>query len=285
MIAVTGATGQLGRLVIESLLRRGVAPAEVVAAVRSPEKAADLAARGVQVRQADYGRPETLEAAFEGVDRLLFISGSEVGQRIPQHRNVVEAAKKAGVGFIAYTSAPKADTTPMKLAGEHKATEAMIRESGLPFAFLRNGWYVELYTGNLAQTLETGVILGSAGEGRLSAAPRADYADAAAAVLTTDGHDGQVYELGGDEAFTMAELAAEITRQSGREVVYRDLPEAEYAQALVGFGLPEPAAAIFADADRAIAAGHLYIDTGDLRRLIGRPTTPLAEAIRQSLPD
>lgn len=285
MIAITGATGHLGRLVIEVLLERGTAPSEIIAAVRSPEKAADLAARGVEVREADYTKPDTLETALEGVGRLLLISSNEVGQRFAHHRNVIEAAKKAGVGFIAYTSIVRADSNPMMLAAEHKATEEVIRASGIPFALLRNGWYTENYTGQLPQYLENGVILGSAGEGRVSAAPRADYAAAAAAVLTGESHEGAVYELGGDDAFTMAELAAEISHQSGTEVVYRDLPAEEYEEALVGFGLSETYAAVLADSDRAIANGHLFVETGDLRRLIGRPTTPLADAVAAALTD
>lgn len=283
MIAVTGATGQLGRLVIESLLRRGVSPSELVAVVRSPEKAADLAARGVAVRRADYAEPDALATAFEGVDRLLLISSSEVGQRLAHHRNAVEAATRAGVGRLVYTSILRAGTSPMRLAEEHRATEELIRASGLPFTLLRNGWYTENHTRTLAQVLEHGTMLGSAGEGRVSAAPRADYAEAAAAVLIGDGHEGRVYELGGDEAFTMAALAAEITRQSGTEVVYRDLPEGEYARMLVGFGVPEPAAAVFADADARLAEGHLYVDSGDLSRLLGRPTVPMAETVAHSL--
>lgn len=279
MIAVTGATGHLGRLVVEDLIERGVAPSEIVAAVRSPEKAADLAARGVIVREADYTKPDTLETAFEGVDRLLLVSSSEVGQRLGHHTNVIEAAQQAGVGLLVYTSLAFADTSPMMLATEHKATEALIRESGLPFVILRNGWYTENYTGTLGQTLESGVIVGSAGEGRISAATRADYAEAAAVVLTSEGHEGKVYELGGDEAFTMAELAAEITRVTGTEVVYRDMPTEEHVRALVGFGLPENVAALFADFDAAIAQDYLFVESGALRRLIGRPTTSLADAI------
>lgn len=283
MIAVTGATGHLGRLVIDALLERGTDPSEVVAAVRSPEKAADLAARGVHVREADYTKPDTLASAFGGVDRLLLISSSEVGQRLAHHRNVVEAAKRAGVGFLAYTSILRAATSPMRLAEEHRATEELVRESGIPFAFLRNGWYTENYTEQLGPALEHGALLGSAGEGLVSAATRADYAAAAAAVLMGDGHEGAVYELAGDDAFTMAELAAEVSRQSGTPVAYRDLPENEYARALVGFGLPEPFAAVLADSDRGIAAGHLYEDGGDLRRLIGRPTTPMPDAVASAL--
>jgi NAD(P)H dehydrogenase (quinone) len=283
LIAVTGATGQLGRLVVEALLGRGVPAGRVVAVVRDPEKAAGLAARGVQVRRADYTRPETLDAAFEGVGRLLLISGNEVGQRLPQHANVVRAAQKAGVGLLAYTSILRADGSAMLLAGEHKGTEALIRDSGLTYALLRNGWYFENYNGAIKQADAHGVIMGSAGEGRVSAASRADYAEAAAAVLTGEGHAGKVYELAGDSGFTYGELAAEVARQSGREVVYKDMPEDEYARALVGFGLPEPLARALADSDIGIKRGELFDGGGDLRGLIGRPTTTLADAVTEAL--
>ena len=283
MIAVTGATGHLGRLVVKDLLDRGVAPSELVAAVRSPEKASALADHGVAIRRADYTEPASLKSAFEGIDRLLLISSSEVGERVSHHRNVVDAAEETGVGFLAYTSMLRAATSPMQLAAEHRATEELIRESGIPFTFLRNGWYIENYTEQLDQALAQGVLIGSAGEGRISGATRADYAAAAAAVLTGEGHEGEVYELGGDEAFTMDEVAEEITAQSGTEVVYRDLPVEEYRQALVDAGLPEPYAAALADSDRGIAEGHLYVESGDLRRLIGRPTTPLADAVAAAL--
>jgi NAD(P)H dehydrogenase (quinone) len=283
MIAVTGSTGHFGRIVIDNLLERGVAPGQIVALARSPEKAADLAARGVQVRQADYSQPETLVAALRGVEKLLFVSGSEAGQRIPQHRNVVDAARQAGVRLIAYTSILNADATSMQLAAEHKATEEMIRASGIPFVLLRNSWYLENYTGNLASTVEHGVLLGSADEGRLNAATRADLAVAAAAVIAGEGHENQVYELGGDVAFTLSELAEVISRESGRPVEYRNLPEDAYAEALVGFGLPEGFARVLADSDRGIARGELYTDSGDLRRLIGRPTTTPAEAVAAAL--
>ena len=284
MLALTGATGHLGRLVLEALLHKGIAPAQIVAAVRAPEQAAEFAARGVQVREADYDQPGTLCPALEGVDRLLFISSSEAGRRIPQHRHVIEAAVDAGVGFVAYTSILKADATPMLLASEHKATEELLRASGLAYAFLRNGWYTENYTGQLPHYLRHGVILGAAGEGRISAAPRADYAAAAAAVLTGEGHEGATYELGGDDAFTMTELAAEISKQTGTDVLYRDMPVEEYQHALVGFGMPEPAAAMYADADGAVARGDLFAGSGDLHRLIGRPTTPLADVVAAALP-
>ncbi|TQS40246.1 SDR family oxidoreductase [Cryptosporangium phraense] len=279
MITVTAATGHLGRLVVADLLERGVPASDITAAVRTPEKAADL---GVRVVKADYDEPDTLAEAFAGTDRLLFISASEAGARSRQHRNVVEAARAANVGLIAYTGILKSDTTSLKLAQEHQETEAAIKASGLPFVFLRNGWYLENYTGQIAQAVENGVVLGASGDGRVSAAARADFAAAAAAVLV-DPVPGSIYELGGDEAFTLSEYAAEVSRQSGTPVVYRDLPEAEYAQTLAGFGIPQPFAEILADSDRGLAAGDLFTDSGDLRRLIGRPTTSLADAVGDAL--
>lgn len=284
MIAVTGVTGHLGRLVIEALVERGVAPGEIAALARTPEKDPAMAGRGVEVRRADYTRPDTLAAAVKGVDRLLLVSSSEVGQRVAQHRNLIDAAREAGVGMLAYTSILKADASEMQLAAEHRATEEMIRASGIPFVFLRNGWYLENYTENLAPALEHGVLLGSAEDGRVSAAARADYATAAAVVLTGEGHAGRVYELGGDQAFTLVALAEEISRQTGRRVEYRDLPEAAYAAALVDAGVPEPFARVLADSDRGIARGELFTDSADLRRLIGRPTTTLADALAAALP-
>jgi NAD(P)H dehydrogenase (quinone) len=284
LIAVTGATGHLGRLVVESLLERGVPAGRIVAGVRRPEKASELSARGVQVRAADYTRPETLDAALEGVGRLLLVSSNEVGQRFAQHRNVIEAAKRARVELLAYTSVLKAPTSGLMLAGEHKATEEAVGASGLPSVFLRHSWYTENYDASIAQGVAHGAILGSADGGRVSAASRADYAAAAAAVLTEAGHENKAYELGGDEAFTLAELAAEVSRQSGREVVYRDLSPEAYAEALVSAGVPEPFARVLADSDQGIARGELYTDSGDLRRLAGRPTVTLAEAVAAALP-
>jgi NAD(P)H dehydrogenase (quinone) len=210
---------------------------------------------------------------------VLLVSGNELGQRVRQHRNAIDAAKAAGVGLLAYTSAPKADSSSLLLAAEHKATEEALRESGVPFVLLRNSWYFEVYTDQLPTTLQNGAILGSAGNGRVSAAARADYAEAAAAVLAGDGHEGAVYELGGDDSFTLSELADEITKQTGTQVTYRDLSVDEYQQALVGFGLPEAVAATYADVDRGIGAGELHITTGDLSRLIGRRTTSLSQAV------
>ncbi|MBU4518591.1 MAG: SDR family oxidoreductase [Gammaproteobacteria bacterium] len=282
MIAITGATGQLGRLVLQNLLKT-VPASQIVAAVRSPEKAADLAALGVQVRQADYVQPATLEAAFQGVDKLLLISSSEVGQRATQHAAVIAAAQKAGVKLLAYTSLLRADTSPLALAAEHKETEAMLRASGLPHVLLRNGWYTENYTGSVGSALQYGAVMGSAKDGRIASATRADYAAAAAAVLTKDDQAGKVYELAGDTAYTLSELAAEIAQQSGKPVVYNDLPEAAYAAALMQVGLPEGFAALLADSDVGASKGGLFDDGHQLSQLIGRPTTPLADVVKAAL--
>ncbi|MEU4626856.1 SDR family oxidoreductase [Actinoplanes sp. NPDC023801] len=276
-IAVTGATGQLGRLVVESLIARGAVPGEIVAVVRDTAKAGGLLALGVQVREGDYDRPETLTAALAGVDRLLLVSGNAVGRRIAQHTAVIEAAQAAGVGFLAYTSILRADTTPIGLAPEHLATEEKIKNSGIRYAFLRNGWYFENYAGALAAAVAQGTLHGSAGEGRIAAATRADFAEAAAVVLIS-GEPG-VYELAGDHGFTLAELAAETARQSGTPIAYRNLPVTEYQAALVAAGLPEGYAGLLADTDTKIAEGHLDDSTGTLSRLVGRPTTPLTDAV------
>lgn len=281
MITVTAASGQLGRLTVEALLARGVPAGEIVAAVRNPAKAADLTGRGVQVRHANYDLPATLPDALAGTDRLLLVSGSEVGRRVAQHSAVVDAAVAASVSLLAYTSILKADTSGIPLAAEHKATEEYIQASGLRAAYLRNSWYTENYTANLGPALGTGTLLGAANNGRVGAVPRADYAAAAAAVLVDD-LEG-VYELAADEPFTMTELAAEVTRQTGTKVEYRDLDEDEYARALIAAGLPEPYARSLAAADRGIANGELASDSHDLSRLIGRPTTPLAEALAAAL--
>lgn len=282
-ILVTGATGQLGRLAIDSLLARGVDPSDVVALVRDPQKAADLAARGVDVRVGDFEDPSTLDPALGGVDRVLFISGSEVGRRAQQHQNVIEAAVRAGVELVAYTSIVRADSSPLGLAAEHKATEEALAASGLPHVLLRNSWYVENYTAQVPVHLEHGVVLGAAGDGRVSAATRADLAEAAATVVAEDGHAGQVYELGGDSAFTLEQYAAELSARAGTPVVYRDLPVADYAAALVDAGLPEPFAEVLATSDDGLKQGGLLVETGDLSRLLGRPTTTLADALEAAL--
>ncbi|MEV0416046.1 SDR family oxidoreductase [Streptomyces sp. NPDC050448] len=281
-IVVTGATGALGRLVVEELLNR--IPAERVAVVvRSKEKAADLAERGVEVRVADYDAPETLAAAFRSGDRVLLISGNEVGRRVPQHTAVIEAARAAGVAQLAYTGILGGPEADFDLAAEHKVTEQAILDSGLPYTFLRNGWYHENYTGHLGTVLEHGAVVGSAGEGRIASAARADYAAAAAAVLTGEGHLNQVYELSGDTAWSLAEYAAEIAAQSGKEVAYSEVPADAHRSILTGAGVPEGFAALLVDVDAAISRGRLAHTGGDLSRLIGRPTTPVAHAIASAL--
>jgi len=270
----------LGRHVLEALLERGVAAGNIVAAGRSVAKLADFVERGVRVQPMDYADAGSVAAALKGATRVLLISGSEVGQRVDQHRTVIEAAKAEGVELLAYTSIANADTTSMLLADEHKATEALLRESGVPFVLLRNGWYLENYTEQLPGTLAQGAVAGSAGDGKVSAAARADYAHAAAAVLVADGQAGKVYELGGDKAFSMADLAAEISAATGKAVSYNDLPAGDYAELLASVGVPEAFAEILADSDMGIARGDLLVSTGDLRRLIGRPTTSLGQAVR-----
>jgi len=282
MIVVTGATGQLGRLVIEALLKTQSA-SEIVAAVRSPEKAADLAALGVQVRRADYNEPATLDAAFKGADKLLLISSSELGQRAIQHRAAIDAARRSGVQLIGYTSVLHADKSSLGLADEHRETEDALRASAVPFVLLRNGWYTENYTRSLAPALEHGAILGSAGDGKIASAARADYAEAAAVVMTRDAQAGRVYELAGDTAYTLTDLAAEVTRQSGRQVEYRNLPQADYRAALVSVGLPEAVAALLSDSDTGASKGALFDDGHQLSQLIGRPTTPLATVVAAAL--
>lgn len=275
--AITGATGQLGRLVVARL--KTLAPTlPLLALVRTPAKAAAL---GIAAREADYTRPDTLAAALAGVDTLLLISSSEVGQRAAQHRNVIDAARAAGVQRIVYTSLLHADRSPLSLAEEHVATEAMLAESGIPHAVLRNGWYAENYTGAIPAALAHGALIGAAGEGRISAAARADYAEAAALVLAGEGHLGKAYELAGDEGWTLAGLAAELSAQSGRAIPYRDLSQADYAAALTGAGLPEGLAAAIASWDAGAAQGALFDDSRTLSRLIGRPTATLAEVVAE----
>lgn len=278
-IAVTGSTGQLGRLVIADLLKKLPAD-QVIALARNPAKAGDL---GVTVRAADYADPATLEAALQGVDTLLLISSSEVGQRAAQHQNVINAAKAAGVGRIVYTSLLHADTSPLNLAAEHVATEAALKASGVPYTILRNGWYTENYTGSVPAGVAHGALVGSAGEGRVSAATRADFAAAAAAAVTSEGHDGKTYELAGDTAFTLADLAAEVSAQTGRDIPYTNLPEGDYAAMLTGVGLPADLSAAIAGWDVGASEGALFSDSKDLSRLIGRPTTPLRDAVAAAL--
>ncbi|HCR3324161.1 SDR family oxidoreductase [Citrobacter freundii] len=279
MIAITGATGQLGQHVIESLLKT-VPASQIVAIVRNPAKATALSQQGITVRQADYSDEAAFTTALQGIDKLLLISSSEVGQRAPQHRNVINAAKAAHVKFIAYTSLLHADTSPLGLADEHVATEQMLAESGIAYALLRNGWYTENYLASAPAALEHGVFIGAAGEGKIASATRADYAAAAARVISEDGHAGKTYELAGDAGWTLSQLAAELAKQSGKKVVYQNLSEADFAAALKGVGLPAGLADMLADSDTGASKGGLFDDSHTLSKLIGRPTTSLADSVK-----
>jgi NAD(P)H dehydrogenase (quinone) len=282
MIIVTGASGQLGRLVIAELLKR--VPAEhIVAAVRDPAKVADLADQGVLVRHADYTDPASLDAAFAGATKVLLISSNDLGNRVPQHRNVIDAAARAKVGLLAYTSVLHADRSMLSLAPEHRETEAAVRASGLPYTLLRNGWYVENYTVSLGGAIAHGALAGGAGAGRIAAAARADYAQAAAVVLASAAPVQQVYELAGDTAFTLADLAAEVSRQSGQQIPFHNLPQPDYLDLLLNVGLPAPLAELIADSDAQAAQGALFDDSGVLGKLIGRPTISLAAAVKAVL--
>jgi len=282
MIAVTGANGNLGQLVVNGLLKT-VPATQIVAAVRSPEKAADLRALGVQVREADYDRPETLLKAFEGVEKVLLISAVVPGQRFRQHKAVIDAAKQVGVKVIAYTSMLRADSSSLILAEEHKETEAYLKRTGLDFVLLRNGWYLETNTGAIAAALAHGAIIGSAGLGRFASASRADYAGAAVAVLTRDGHENKTYELVGNHSFSMPEFAEEVSRQAGKPIAYNNLSPADYATALLGFGLPKFVVDVVIDADVKSAKGELDSSSNDLSELLGRSTTSMSEAVRVAL--
>lgn len=279
--AVTGASGQLGKLVLDELLQK-VEPQEIVAIVRDPAKLSDYADRGIDVRRGDYDDPASLESALSGVDRLLLISGNALGERPRQHKNVIDAAKQAGVGYIAYTSILKADDTPIKLGEEHRASEAALAESGLTYDLIRNGWYNENYVGNLPAQVEAGVITGATGQGRVSSAARADYAAGAAEVLV-NGKGGEIYELAGDESWSMEEFAAEVSRQSGREVKYQDMSEEDYAKSLEAVGLPDYVARIVANSNASVALGALEDDRRTLSGLTGRKTTPISETIAKAL--
>lgn len=282
MILVTGATGQLGRLVIEQLLKTE-SPESIIAAVRSPEKAADLAAQGVQIRALDYTNPASIQTALKGADKVLLISSSEVGQRFPQHKNVIDAAKAEGISLLAYTSILNATESKLGLAAEHVETEAALAESGVPHVLLRNGWYTENYLASIPPALEFGAFIGSAKEGRIASAGRIDYAAAAATVLTSEGHAGKIYELAGDESYTLTELVAELNKQTGKSVVYQDMPQADFAAALKGVGLPDGLADLLADSDAAAAEGGLFDNSKTLSQLIGRPTTSLANLMADAL--
>ncbi|RDV04778.1 SDR family oxidoreductase [Undibacter mobilis] len=278
-IGITGATGQLGRLIVAQLKSK-VPAGDIVALVRTPAKAADL---GVAAREADYTKPATLEAAFKGIDTLLLISSNDVGQRGAQHEAVVAAAKKTGVKRIVYTSILHADTSGIDLAAEHRTSEAAIKASGIPYTFLRNGWYTENYAAGIQGAVAGGALYGAASDGKIAATPRTDYAAAAVAVLTTSGHDGKTYELAADKAFTLAELAAEISRQTGKTIPYTNVSVADYAAGLASHGVPEGFAKMIAGWEVPIAQGALFDDSKTLSKLTGKPTTPLADAVKAIL--
>ncbi|MFS3860128.1 SDR family oxidoreductase [Proteus mirabilis] len=282
MIAITGATGLLGQHVVESLLQT-VPANQIVAFARDVKKGATLSQKGVLVRQADYNDKASLITALQGVDKLLLISSSDVGKRTVQHRNVIEAAKSADVQFIAYTSILHADRSPLSLHVEHVETEKMLADSGLSYTLLRNGWYTENYLASVPAALEHGIFLGAAGDGKIASATRADYALAAARVISEEGHIGKVYELAGDEAWTLEQLAKELTKQSGKQVIYNNLSQADFVAALKTAGLPDKLSNMLADSDIGASKGGLFDDSHTLSKLIDRPTTTLAESIKAIL--
>jgi NAD(P)H dehydrogenase (quinone) len=282
MIAVTGANGQLGHLVVEGLSKE-LPGIQIVAAVRNPETASSLVKLGVQVREGDYSRPETLNTAFQGVKRVLLVSAASVSQRFELHKAVIDASKEARVELIVYTSLLRADSSEIFLAREHKQTEDYIRASGLPFVILRNGWYLENHTSSLRRAVDQGALIGSSNEGRFASASRADYAAAAAAVLTQPISRNKTYELAGDRSFSMAELASEISRQLGRDVQYKNLSSEEYSAVLLSLGLPQMTVDVIIDADRNAITGDLDSSSRDLSGIIGRPTTTLSDAVKIAL--
>lgn len=278
-IGITGATGQLGRIVVEKLKKK--VPAEnIVALVRTPGKAADLQ---VEIRPFDYNKPEDMATALQGIDRLLLISGNEIGQRAQQHSNVINAARQSGVSRIVYTSLLHADTSTLNLAGEHLATESALKASGIAYTILRNSWYTENYTGSTGNAIAGGAFLGCAGNGKIASASRADFAEAAAVVLADEGHSGKIYELAGDTAYPLADLAAEISKQTGKNIPYKNLSEEEYANILKSFGIPDGMAAAIASWDTGASKGELFDDRHQLSKLIGRATTPLAESVTAAI--
>jgi NAD(P)H dehydrogenase (quinone) len=282
MIAITGANGNLGNLIVKGLLKK-LPASQIVAAVRDPQKSADLRDLGVEVRNADYDRPETLFEAFTGVEKLLLISAVVPGERFRQHKAVMDAAKQAGVELVGYTSMLRAETSTMLLAAEHKRTEDYLKETGLTFVFLRNSWYLENHTGGLAAAFAHGSIMGCSGLGRFASASRSDYAEAAITVLTEPGHENKTYELAGDHSFSMYEFADEVSRQAHRTVVYNDVTATEYKAALLGFGLPQMIVDLVIDADLKSLNGDLDSSSRDLSKVIGRHTTTVSEAIRAAL--
>jgi len=278
-IGITGATGQLGRLVVKKLKQK-VSADSIVALVRNTQIATEL---GVEVREFDYTKPEKLVHSLHGIDKLLLISSNQIGQRLTQHKAVIDAAKQAGVKQIVYTSILHADNSPMSLAAEHLGTEQAIKASGLVYTFLRNGWYTENYAGSIKGAIDAGAFIGCAGDGKISSAARVDYAEAAAVVLAGENHENKIYELAGDKAYTLAELAAEISAQAGKNIPYNNLTEAKYTEILTGFGLPQGIPEMLAESDTGASKGGLFDDSHELSSLIGRPTTPLSKVVAEQL--
>ncbi|HEX2921857.1 MAG TPA: SDR family oxidoreductase [Bacteroidales bacterium] len=278
-IGITGATGKLGKLVVEQLKQR-VGKDNLVGLVRNPDKAKDL---GIEARLFDYDNPEDLTDRLKGIDRILLISASEVGKRLKQHKNIISAAKDAGIKWIVYTSLLHADSSTINLAGEHLETEKLLKDSGIDHTILRNGWYTENYTGSIRGALAGGAFIGSADSGKISSAARADYAEAAAIVISDESYRGRIFELAGDNAFTLSDLAAEVSRQIGRSIPYKNFSEAEYARVLESFNIPKDNANAIASWDVSASRGDLFDDSGQLSKLIGRPTTSLAESVRLAL--
>lgn len=277
-IAITGATGQIGELVIQNLLKSTKAE-NIVALVRNVEKAQSLKQQGVELRLFNYDQPETLVPVLEGIDKLLLISANEIGRRTPQHQAVIQAAISANVPYIAYTSLLNAPTSLLGLAQEHRETEALILQSSLKYTFLRNNWYNDNYLANVQHTAETGILYGSAQDGKISSASRLDYAEAAATVLNTEGHENKIYELAGSTSFTLADLASYIANASGKAVDYQNISAEDYTQALTAAGLPSALINVIVDADIQTAKGAMFSDSKDLERLIGRKTTPIQDQV------
>lgn len=280
-IGITGATGQLGRLVVKKLKQK-VSADSIVALVRNTQIATEL---GVEVREFDYTKSEKLVHSLHGIDKLLLISSNQIGQRLTQHKAVIEAAKQAGVKQIVYTSILHADNSPMSLAAEHLGTEQAIKASGLVYTFLRNGWYTENYAGSIKGAIDAGAFIGCAGDGKISSAARLDYAEAAAVVLAGESHENKIYELAGDKAYTLTELAAEISAQAGKNIPYNNLTEAKYTEILTSFGLPQGIPEMLAQSDTGASQGGLFDDSHELSTLIGRPTTPLSKVVAEQLHD
>ena len=281
-IAITGATGQLGNLVIEQLLQLTAAQ-NIVALVRKIDKAEHFKVQSIEPREFDYDRPETLVPALSGIDKLLLISANEIGRRTPQHQAVIDAAKVAGVPYLAYTSLLRADTSPLGLAQEHRETEKLIQDSGITYTFLRNNWYSENYLAGVAHTIEIGTLFGAAQDGRISSASRIDYAEAAAKVLTSTGHENKTYELAGSESFSLSDLATFIGQAVNKDIIYQNLSAEEYTQGLTQAGLPAGLVDVIVDADIQTIQGAMYSDSKDLEQLIGHKTTSIQDAIKAAL--